>query len=119
MHAGIITMLRNDTIWINGMPVARKSVKAVYPPHKKKSFHVTAKDLLLITGGVALFTAGVALSKQATFKKAIIGGAVIGYGNLGIQYIMKTLSFKRKKYKIGKKFQLSVLDFHIPRQRGF
>lgn len=120
VRGGIITMLRNDTIWINGLPVPRKSVKAVYPNQKKKkTFHVSAKNLLLITGGVVLTTAGLALSKQATWKEALTAGVVIGYGQLGIQYLMKSLNFRRKKYKIGKKFQLSVLDFHIPRRRGF
>jgi hypothetical protein len=117
---GIITMLRNDTIWINGLPVPAKKVKAVFPSQKqRKKFHVSTGEFLLITGGVALATAGLTLSKQEQFKDALIAGSVIGYGNLGIQYLMSKLSFKRKKYRIGRKFQLQVLDFHIPRRRGF
>lgn len=117
---GIITMLRNDTIWINGLPVPAKKVKAVYPAQKqRRKFHISTQEFLLITGGIALFTAGVTLSKQATFRKAIVGGLVIGYGNLGIQYFLSKLSFKKKKYRIGRKYQLQVIDFHIPRRRGF
>jgi hypothetical protein len=116
---GIITMLRNDTIWINGLPLPRRNVTAVFPSHKsKKAFRISAKELLLVTGGVALTTAGLAISKQATFREALTTGAVMGYGQLGIQYLMSKISFRRKKFRIGKKFQLQVLDFHIPR-RGF
>lgn len=117
---GIITMLRNDTIWINGLAVPAKKVKAIYPEQKKKGkFHISTQEFLLITGGVALATAGLTLSKQAKFKTALTAGVVIGYGNLGIQYLMTKLSFKKKKYRIGKKFQLQIIDFHIPRRRGF
>lgn len=116
---GIITMLRNDTIWLNGQPLPRKNIAAIFPSDKqKKKFRVSAQELLLITAGVALTTAGLALSKQATFKEAATAGVVIGYGQLGVQYLMSKLSFRRKKFKIGKKFQLQVLDFHIPK-KGF
>src|ERR1044071_3695012 len=57
MRTGIITMLRNDTIFLNGQPIPRKTVTAVYPHNKsKKKFQVTAKDLLLIAGGTVLTT---------------------------------------------------------------
>jgi hypothetical protein len=118
MVAGIITLLRNDTVFINGQPMPRRSVTAVYPARKsKKKFHVGTKELLLITGGVALATAGLTMSKQAEFGEAAMAGAVIGFGNLGAQWLLSR-SFSRKKFKIGKKFQLQVLDFHIQR-RGF
>ena len=43
-----------------------------------------AKDLLLITGGVALLLADLTLSKQADFKEALNRRtAVMGYGPSG------------------------------------
>jgi len=120
LYYGMITILKNDTIFVSGRPVPRIAVKEVIISTKtRKSFHVPVKDLLLITGGVALVTAGLTLSKQADFNEALIAGAVIGYGPLVIGYLKSKISLKRKKYRIGKKFCLQVLDFYIPRKRAF
>lgn len=117
---GMITRLMNDTIFISGLPVPRMAVKEVIVSTKtKKSFHVPLKDLLLITGGAALVTGGLTLSKQADFNEALIAAAVMGYGPLAIGYLKSKISLRRKKFRIGKKFRLQVIDFYIPRKRGF
>jgi hypothetical protein len=120
LYYGMITRLMNDTIYVSGRPVPRIAVKEVIINRREHtSFRVSAKNLLLITGGVALVTAGLSLSKQADFKEAMITGAVIGYGPLAIGYLKSKISLKRKKYKIGKRFRLQLIDFYIPRKRGF
>ncbi|MEO5563108.1 MAG: hypothetical protein ABIR18_06725 [Chitinophagaceae bacterium] len=119
VYSGLITLLLNDTIYINGKPVPRVDVKAVVLNKRKKKFHLEPKQLLLITAGVALTTAGLTLSEQAKFKEALAAGLTIGYSPLLIQYLGSKISFKRKKFKIGKKFRLQVLDFHMPRKRPF
>jgi hypothetical protein len=120
LRYGMITRLMNDTIFVSGFPIPRITVKEVIISNREhRSFRVSAKDLLLITGGVVLVTGGLALSKQADFQEAMIAGAVIGYGPLVVGYLKSKISLKRRKYKIGKKFRLQVLDFYIPRKRGF
>jgi hypothetical protein len=120
LYYGMITRLMNDTIFVSGRPVPRIAVKEVIVSTKtRKSFHVPLKDLLLITGGAALVTGGLTLSKQADFNEALIAAAVMGYGPLAIGYLKSKISLKRKKYRIGKKFRLQVLDFYIPRKRAF
>jgi len=120
LYYGMITRLINDTIYISGRPVPRIAVKEVIISKKRpESFQVSAKNLLLITGGVALVTAGLTLSEQAKFKEALIAGVVMGYGPLAVGYLKSKISLKRKKYKIGRRFRLQVLDFYIPRKRGF
>jgi hypothetical protein len=120
LRYGMITRLMNDTIYLSGRPIPRIAVKEVIiNTRERKSFQVDGKTLLLITGGVALVAGGLTLSKQADFKEALIAGAVMGYGPLAIGYLKSKISFKRKKYKIGKKFRLQVLDFYLPRKRGF
>jgi len=120
LYYGMITRLMNDTIYISGRAVPRIAVKEVIIATKQRSpFQVSAKNLLLITGGVALVTAGLSLSKQTDFKEALIAGAAIGYGPLAIGYLKNKISLKRKRYRIGKRFRLQVLDFYIPRKRGF
>ena len=120
LRRGVITRLVNDTIFLSGSPIPRFSVKEVLiHDKKKKDFQVPAKTFLLITGGVVLVTGGLALSDQADFEEALLAGAVIGYAPLAIGYLNSKISFKRKKYPIGKKFRLQIIDFYIPRQRGF
>ena len=116
----MITRLMNDTIFVSGRPVPRIAVKEVIIRNKtRQSFHVPVKDLLLITAGATLVTGGLTLSKQAEFKEALIAGAVIGYGPLAFGYLKSKISLKRRKYKIGKKFRLQMIDFYIPRKRAF
>lgn len=119
VYNGLITLLRNDTIFVNGKPVPCSDVRAILLNQRTTSFHADGKTLLLITGGVALTTAGLALSKQASFEEALTAGLVIGYGPLLLKYLGSKISLKRKKYRIGNKFRLQVLDFHMPRNRGF
>ena len=120
LRYGMITRLMNDTIFLSGLPVPRSAVSEVIVRDRvKKRFHVPVKDLLLITGGVVLVTGGLTLSDQATFEEALTAGLVIGYGPLVIAYLKSKISLKRKKFRIGKKFRLQVLDFYIPRQRAF
>jgi hypothetical protein len=120
IYDGVITLLLNDTIYINGLPIHRPEVsKVILINKKKKTFHLEPKDFLLITAGVALTTAGLTLSKQAKFKEALTAGLVIGYSPLAINYLGSKISFRRRKFRVGKKFRLQVLDFHIVPKRGF
>lgn len=120
VYGGMITRLMNDTIFISGKPVPVTSVKEVLlPNNKKEPFHISTKDFLLITGGVVLVTAGLTVSNQASFNEALLAGTVIGYGPLAVAWLGRKISFRRKKYTIGKKFHLQVLDFYLPRRRAF
>ncbi|RYY62649.1 MAG: hypothetical protein EOO05_02055 [Chitinophagaceae bacterium] len=114
LYTGVITLLRNDTIYLNGLPLARTEVERVLLGRKKQSFRIDPKQMLLITGGVVLVTGGLSLSKQAKFGEAAIAGATIGYGPLLISYLGSKISLKRKKYKIGRRYRLQVLDFYLP-----
>jgi hypothetical protein len=117
---GTITTLRNDTIFLNGRPVPIANVKVVIVSTRaKKEFHTSAKEILLLTGVAALVTAGITLSDQAEIKEAAIAGVVIGYSPLLIRYVGSKLSFKRKKFVIGKKFRLQILDFYLTPGPGF
>ena len=118
---GLITHLRADTIYIVGKPIPLAKVEAVIVRTKKSGgFYIPPKHLLLITGGVALTTAGLTLSNQAEFKEALTAGMVIGYGPLLVQYLASKLRFSRREFRIGRKFRLQMLDLHLPRQRrGF
>ena len=120
VYYGLITRLMNDTIFLSGHPVPRLAVKEVIIDRtNRRKFQVSTKDFLLITAGVVLVTGGLTLSNQAEFEEALLVGTVIGYGPLAFGYLKNKISFKRKKYKIGKKFRLQIIDFYLPRKRAF
>ncbi len=121
LYAGMITLLYNDTIYLYGRPVGRSQVKAVIIPYKKNRFPVDAKTLLLITGGSALVAGGLMINGQEKRDEALLTGFVMGYGSLLTQYAGKGIinAVRRKKYRIGNKFRLQVLDLHLPGRKGF
>ena len=118
---GIITLLKNDTIYLNGRPVPRPQVKAVLFNVKKNRFPADAKTLLIIGAGAALTTAGLTIDNRNSFKTALAAGLTIGYGPLIAKYLARgfILSLQRKRFRIGRKYRLQVLDFHLPNKRGF
>ena len=117
---GIITLLRNDTIFINGQPVHRPLITDVLlKGGPKKPFPADKKTILTIAGGAVLTSLGLIVSKQAPAGEAIIAGPVIGFAPLLLKHFGARLirAMVRKKFRIGKKFRLQVLDFHIPRHK--
>src|SRR6478609_1517359 len=79
---GVITLLRNDTVFINGRPAYRPLIAEVILETKPKQPLPDVKTMLLIGAGAALTTAGLTLSKQTDFKTAALASLVIGYGPL-------------------------------------
>ena len=117
---GVITLLKNDTIWLNGVPVPRVAVVDVLLNNRrKKHFDIGPEELLLITGGVALVVTGLTLSKQAKFGEAVVAGTVIGYGPLLLKYLGSKINLRRRRYHIGGKYRLTMLEFHLPYKRAF
>lgn len=119
---GVITLLRNDTIYINDAPIPRVQVAAVLlNEKKKKKFPADLKTLLAIGGGVALTTLGLSLNDANEPKDAFIAAVVIGYGPILIKHLAGRFVYtvSRKKFKIGKRFRLQVFDLYVPPQRGF
>jgi hypothetical protein len=116
---GMITLLRNDTIFLNGRPVPTHWVKEVVLKRKPKKPFPDGKTIALIGAGAVMTSAGLGLSKQATVKEAVIAGPVIGFGPLLIKHFgLRVLRLiPRGKFRMGKKFRLQVLDFHLPPRR--
>ncbi|MBL7745171.1 MAG: hypothetical protein JNN00_16975 [Chitinophagaceae bacterium] len=116
--SGSITLLRNDTIFVNGLPVHKTFVKEVLLKKKPKKPFPDAKTVALIAAGSALTSAGLAISDKDHQTEALIAGPAIGFGPLLIKHFGGRAigAIPRKKFRIGKKFYLQVLDFHISPQ---
>jgi len=105
---GGLALVRKDSIYVNGHWFAAADIKKIIL--RERNFAFDYETFLWTTGGVALSTAGMTLAKWSDFDKALEYSAGIGYGNFLIRYFPK---FKRKKYKIGKKFTLQTFDLHF------
>jgi hypothetical protein len=112
---GTITLVRNDTVFINGQPVYRPYISEVLLKRKPKKPLPDTKTMLLIGAGAGLTSVGLSLNNKDNPTEALIAGPVIGYGPLLIKHfggrLLRLLT--RKKFRIGKRFRLQVLDFHI------
>lgn len=114
-YSGTITLLINDTVYINDVPVSCRNIREIVLDKRPATPFPDAKTLLLIGAGSALVTAGLTLSNQTTFKEGLKDGLIIGYGPLFLRYLGAKFfkALHRKKFRMGKKFHLQVLDFHL------
>lgn len=118
---GLITLLMNDTIYLVGKPIPVNKVKAVLIPRRRNRFPADAKTMLLIGAGSGLTAVGLTLNNNQEWDDAIIAGLAIGYGGLLTKYLGNGVlhALQRKKFRIGRKYRLNLIDFHIPRRRAF
>jgi len=106
---GNISYIHLDTLIVNNMAWPAASISAVFRPAAEDDAK-NGELFLYTTAGVALATTGMTLAKWASFKTALITASVLGYG----QYLIHVLPhLKRKKYPIGKKFRLQLIDLHF------
>jgi hypothetical protein len=114
---GRILLLRNDSIFINGLVFRTGDVRQVLLKRKeKKPFPVDGMQMLYITGGVALATIGMTASGWEPAGRALLYSSIIGYGPILLTAMYRNLNLRRKHFDIGKKFRLQVLDFYLPVQ---
>jgi len=119
---GTISLLQNDTIYLNDKPIPREEVAAVILHERtKKPFPADFKTMLLIGAGAGLTYVGLTLNHANESKEVLIAVAVIGYGPLLIKHFAGRLIYAihRKKFKFKKKFHLQVYDLRVPARRGF
>lgn len=105
---GYIALIKNDSVFVNGEGFPASLISTVYVPRKKdENFW---KQFWYATAGVAISTTGMTLAKWTDFKTALAVSATLGYA----RYLwMVPQLFKRKKYPIGKKFTIQLLDLHF------
>ncbi len=120
---GVITLLRNDTVYINGLGIPRTAIAEILlDPDLNQPFAMSGSTTLVVVGVAALTTATLLITKEAKEEKALAIGMIAGAAALLVKYIGTRLGwFTRKKFKIGKKYHLQVLEFHItpPQQKAF
>jgi len=112
--AGYITALKEDSIFLNQIGFSLKEIAALQKPKSpKRTMQVSAENLALITLGVGLTTAGITLSGWENFSTSLAYASALGYGPIVLNKIMTARVFKKKRYRMGNKFALQVLDLRL------
>jgi len=110
---GVITSIRNDSIFVNGFPFHYKEIEAIRRDRKKLNYEADGVLMMVAGAGVIVLGAvnglyrGDKAGSWFTATSYITAAALVGGGYL----LMKS---RYKYYRIGKKYTLNylALDFN-------
>jgi hypothetical protein len=111
-YAGVLTFMYNDTIVLNSdvaIPVG--GIRKIKMDRPKRWKPIDPTEFAWVTFGVALTAFGLAMSKLEPVKGAIITALAIGYTPYLLRLI-KSISFKKYSYRLGRKYSLRVWDLN-------
>ena len=106
---GPITLIRNDSVFVNGFPFHYKEIKTIRFERTKLNYKADGLILMIAGGGVLVLGAvnglyrGDPASQWYTPASYITAGALLGLGFL-------ILHSQFKKYRLGKKYKLQYLS---------
>lgn len=114
-YTGVIYLIQKDSIYFSEGGIHVRDVAVVYK--KQKGRHriipVDGKTFLLTNAGIPLFTAGLVISGEP-FTRSLLSGVGLVYIPV-VLYNLQQLIFKaNKRYRIGSKYDLQMLDFYPP-----
>lgn len=105
---GNIFKLTRDSISFRFATVALNSLSYIkFPNNKKGAFSLKGAEWATL--GVALVTTGLVAAGWKEFPEALGIAATIGYSPYLFQ-LVKLISFKKYKFKIGKRYTILVWD---------
>jgi hypothetical protein len=113
--SGTITGIKDSTVFINGKAIGVNTIRKFRLVYPKPNTKINWELLAYTTMGVALSTAGMALSKWEKFPRALRNSVVIGYSPFVIKAGTKKLKkmlFRKDRYRIGGRFSLRVWDIN-------
>lgn len=111
---GVINLIQNDTIYINHQGIPKKEIHAVLKKkNKQRIIPMDGETFLWANAGIPLFAGGLTASGEK-FGRALLWGTGLVYGPV-LLYHGKHLLFNRsRKYVIGDKYDLLMLDIFQP-----
>lgn len=111
---GVISNMFNDSLFINQIGFSLKEIIGVKKIIYKKSVGMSAEQYGLIALGSLLMATGVYVAGWEDLKTSATYGLAIGFGPIIVNKLVSSASIlKRKKYMLGNKFQLQILDLQI------
>lgn len=106
---GYITRIKSDSLFINTLAISFADIREVVVRPKKKDPYLK-EQLLYTAAGMVITTTGMTLAKWTDWRTALATSASIA----GASYVPRLFRiFKRRRYRIGKKFTLSPIDLQF------
>lgn len=112
-YSGTIYLIQNDSIYFSNNGIHIRDIGTVYKKVKSRSPVIPfSKEAFLYSNlGIPLFVTGLLISGEP-FARALIFGVGIVYAPIVLYNVKRLLFGVNRKYVIGKKFDLLVLDIH-------
>lgn len=109
IYKGALLDMEKDSLNFSYVTLALNDIATIKFPREKEKFKIDAKQFAWVTLGVGLVTAGLVLADWKEFPSALGIAAIIGYSPY-VFMSLKSISFKKHKYKIGKRYTLRIWD---------
>jgi hypothetical protein len=109
IYKGALLQMKKDSLYFSYVTVNINDIASIKLPRTKPKMKWSWEEFGYVTLGVGLTTAGLVLANWQEFPQALGTASVIGYS----QYVfrgIKSISFKKRRFKIGKKYTLRIWD---------
>jgi hypothetical protein len=112
-YSGTIYLIQNDSVYFIDGGMHTRDIAIVFKKHKKKHRLIPfgTEAFVYSNLGIPLFTAGLTISGEP-FKTSLLSGVALVYIPIIIYNAQQLIFNGNKKYRIGKKYDLQVLDFY-------
>jgi hypothetical protein len=109
IYNGALTGFKKDSIRLSYVTVGLNEITSIKFPRAKEKMRIDGNQLAWVTLGVGLTTAGLVVANWKDFPGALGIAAAIGYSPYVFQ-LLRSVSFKKHQYKIGKRYTLRLWD---------
>ncbi len=110
--SGNIYKLTTDSIYFRNATIAINTISHIKFQRGKKRMHIDLKEFGFVSLGVVLTTAGLVAAEWNEFPEALGIAAAIGYTPY-IFGLLKSISLRKYKFKIGNRYTLRVWDIRL------
>ncbi|HEX2535452.1 MAG TPA: hypothetical protein VHK69_17030 [Chitinophagaceae bacterium] len=111
---GFIGGFRGDTVFIGREIVRLTEITRIYVPREEiRRIRPSAREWAWIALGSALTSYGLTLNGQATVKEAVTAGVAIPMTPIVYGYLRSKIRFRRKQYRIGRRFSVQAYSFYV------
>lgn len=112
-YSGVIRLLQNDSIYFTGSGIHKNDIATVFKKSGgRQPFIPYSKELFLYSNaGIPLFTAGLVISGESFFKSFLAAVSLV-YAPVLFYNIKNLVTSGSKKYSLGNKYDLQVLDLY-------
>jgi hypothetical protein len=112
-YTGAVYLIQNDSIYFIDGGIHKRDVAIVFKRKKKKHRLIpfSTQAFLYSNLGIPLFTGGLVISGEP-FVNSLLSGVALVYGPVLLYNAQQLIFNSNKKYRIGNKYDLQVLDLY-------